>query len=79
MTIERWDHIVISHLDMENNQGAVIETTRNPDMILRGIADELRAVRFFPKTHLGPKHVVVAYKEVSPWNGFILTAYKTSR
>ena len=79
LTKERWNHITTSHLDMENNQEAAIETTQNPDMMLRGIADEMRAVRFFPKTHLGPKHVVVAYKEVSPWDGFVLTAYKTSK
>ncbi|MGB7002495.1 MAG: hypothetical protein WBE22_10940 [Halobacteriota archaeon] len=48
-------------------------------LILEGVSDELRAVKFFPKTHLGPKYLMAAYKELSYGEGFIITAYKTTK
>ena len=47
-------------------------------MILKGVLDELRAVKFFKKRHLGPKYLMVAYKEINK-DGFVITAYKTSK
>ncbi|MCK4736156.1 MAG: hypothetical protein KAT65_27125 [Methanophagales archaeon] len=46
---------------------------------MEGVSDELRAVKFFPKTHLGPKYLMAAYKELSYGEGFIITAYKTTK
>lgn len=79
LTSERWQHITTSHLDMKNNQKLLAETIHEPYMILKGVLDELRAVRFFPKTHLGSKYLVVAYKEINKEDGFIITAYKASK
>ena len=79
LTEERWEHIIASHADMKDNRKLVLETIREPDMILRGATDELRAIKFFSETHLGPKYIMVAYKELSEKDGFIVTAYKTSR
>lgn len=79
LTEERWEHITESHIDMKGNQELLLETVREPDMILQGVTDEFRSVKFFPETHLGPKYIVVAYKEVSKEDGFIVTAYKTSK
>ena len=80
LTDERWKHITTSHLDMNDNQELLLKTVRDPDMILRGVSDEIRAARFFQKTHLGPKYLVVVYKEVErEADGFILTAYKASK
>lgn len=79
LTEERWKHITISHIDMEGNQKSLQETVQDPDIILRGVLDEVRAVKFFQKTHLGPKYLVAAYKEVDNEEGFILTAYKASK
>ena len=72
-------NIIASHADMKDNQKLVLETIREPDMILKGVTDELRAIKFFSETHLGPKYIMVAYKELSEKDGFIVTAYKTSR
>lgn len=57
----------------------VIETVAMPDLIQAGDSDELLAVRFYDNTPLGRKHVVVAYRETSVTDGFILTAYLTRR
>ena len=79
LTSERWTHITTSHTDMNDNKDLLFKTVENPDMILKGVNGELRAVRFYQKTHLGPKYLMVAYKELSYGEGFIITAYKTSR
>jgi len=56
-----------------------LETLAEPDMIQQGDFGELLAVRFYPETPLTRKFLAVAYREVSPEDGFILTAYLTSR
>ena len=76
LTDERWRHILTSHTDMKDNLDKLIETVENPDMILKGVSDELRAVKFFKQTHLGA-NLMVAYKLKD--DGFIITAYKTSK
>jgi hypothetical protein len=63
---------------MNGNILELIRTVEDPETITRGVSDELRCIRFFPHTHLGPKFLMVAYKELSPNDGFIITAYKTS-
>jgi len=79
LTSERWTHITSSHTDMNDNKDLLLKTVENPDMILKGVDGELRAVRFYQKTHLGPKYLMVAYNELSYGAGFIITAYKTSK
>jgi len=79
LTEERWLHIVTSHTEMNGNILELIKTIEDPETITKGVSDELRCIRFFPNTHLGPKYLMVAYKELSPNDGFIITAYKTSR
>ena len=78
MTEERWLHIITSHIEMNGNLPELIRTIEDPDVITNGVSDELRCIRFFPETHLGPKHLMVAYKEEANSAGFIITAYKTS-
>jgi len=46
-------------------------------MIQQGDFGELLAVRFYPDTSLTRKFLVVAYRELGPEDGFILTAYLT--
>jgi len=64
---------------MNGNILELIKTIEDPETIIKGVSDELRCLRFFPNTHLGPKYLMVAYKELSSNDGFIITAYKTSR
>jgi len=79
LTEERWLHILTSHTEMNGNILELIKTVEDPETITKGVSDELRCIRFFPQIHLGPKYLMVAYKELSPNDGFIITAYKTSR
>lgn len=78
ITQERWEHITRRHPEIENQKEKVIEAISNPDVVLAGDFGELLAVRFYPKTPLTEKHLVVAYRELSRQDGFILTAYFTN-
>ena len=79
LTEERWQHIVRRHPEMDNQRERVLETLAEPNMIQQGDFGEVLAVRFYPETPLTRKFLVVVYREVSPEDGFILTAYLTSR
>jgi hypothetical protein len=79
LTEERWQHIVSRHPEMDNQREQVLETLAEPDMIQQGDFGEVLAVRFYPETPLTRKFLVVAYREVNPEDGFILTAYLTSQ
>jgi hypothetical protein len=79
LTRERWNHIITSYLDMTDNEDLLLKTVEDPDMILKGVSDEMRAVRFFQETHFGPRYLMAAYKELSYGEGFIITAYKTTK
>jgi len=79
LTEERWEHIVHRHPEMDDQRERVLETVAEPDMIQQGDFGELLAVRSYPDTPLTSKFLVVAYQEVGPEDGFILTAYLASR
>ena len=78
LTHERWSHIVESHDYMAGHLDLVVETLADPDCIASGIRDELMALKLYPDTALGRKHVVVVYRE-SHADGFIVTAFMTSK
>ena len=79
LTEERWQHIIYHHPEMTDQRERVLETLTEPEAIQQGDLDELLAVRFYPETPLTSKFLVVVYREVSPDDGFILTAYLASR
>lgn len=79
LTEERWQHILTRHPEMIDHRGLVERTVAEPDIIQQGDFGELLAVRFHPQTSLTSKFIVVAYREVSSGEGYILTAYLTSR
>jgi hypothetical protein len=64
---------------MDGQKGQVLETLTEPDLIQRGDFGELIAVRFFEKTPLTSKHLVVVYKEIVDTDGFVITAYFASK
>ena len=78
ITEERWAHITRRHPEMENQKEKVIETISNPDLIQSGDFGELLAVCFYPETPLTKKHLIVAYREISAQDGFIITGYFTN-
>jgi len=79
LTEERWRHVVERHPEMGNLREEVLETLAGPDMIQEGDFGELLALKLYHGTPLGEKFLVVAYREVSAEDGFVLTAYLTRR
>ncbi len=64
---------------METQQAQVLETVESPDAIHEGDFGERLAIRHYATTPLTSKYLVVAYRESSIQDGFIMTAYLTSR
>src|SRR3989338_9187122 len=74
LTSERWGHIVENHDDLAGQFHEVLEAVAEPDYIVQGEEGELLAVR-----ELIPLALVVVYREMPPKNGFIITAFQTSK
>jgi hypothetical protein len=74
LTDERWEHIVERHPILEGRLDDVMEALGDPDLILRGSADEFLAVCKDDDLYL-----VVVYRETSPIDGFIITSYLTNQ
>lgn len=73
---ERWLHIITSHIEIDPTDFSLItNAVENPDVILKGDQGELLAVKKRPRKDI---FIVVAYKEVSIEDGFVLTAYITT-
>ena len=79
LTYERWGHITESHDYMSGLHESVLETLNNPDAIVPGWRGELLALKHFPETPITEKDLVVAYREVSARDGFVITALLTSK
>jgi len=77
LTFKQWFHIVESHDYIAGNISNILETVNSPDYIVKGIKDELIALKHYPKTKLGKKYCVVVYKENR--DGFVITAFFTSK
>jgi hypothetical protein len=62
---------------MSHYQELVKDVVAKPEFILVGKRREKKAIRFVAKTHLGPKYLVVVYREENSRKA-IITAYFTS-
>jgi len=78
LTAERWFHVIESHDYMAGYFFDVLETISDPDYVVAGKKEELLAVKFYKKTHIGPKYLVVVYREKNK-EGFVITAFMTSK
>lgn len=74
LTDERWVHIVENHDDLAGKLELVLETIVDPDLLLAGTAGELLAVRYAT-----PHAIIAVYREISASDGFVITAFQTSR
>ena len=79
LTEERWNHIKYRHPEMDELQKQVLETLSEPEMIQQGDYGDLLSIRFYSRTPLTHKYLVVVYREVIINDGFILTAYLTNQ
>lgn len=72
---ERWIHIVENHEDLAGHMDDVLDTVENPDLIIKGYREALIALKKVRED----KFLAVVYKEIEPKNGFIITAYFSSK
>ena len=79
LTYERWGHIVEAHDYMAGLHDWVLETVADPDTIIKGWTGSLIATRHYPETPITEKHLVVVYREIGPADGFVITAFMTSK
>jgi hypothetical protein len=63
------------HDDVAGYYDEVLETIENPDLVLRGYRGTLIAVRRYGRR----RYFMVVYRQVSADDGFIITAYFTSK
>jgi hypothetical protein len=75
LTEERWFHIVENHDDLAGYYDEVLKTVEDPDAILQGYGGALIGVTVLGRR----KFLAVVYRELSRREGFIITAYFTSR
>jgi len=73
---ERLGVILNKHPELRGCEAMIIEAVEEPDIVVQGHEEELSAVRFYEVTPVGPKHLVVIYREDK---GIIITAFLTSK
>ena len=78
LTVERWFHIIESHDYMAGYFHNVLETINDPDYVMAGKKEELLAIKFYERTHIGPKYLICCYREKNK-KGFVITAFMTSK
>ncbi len=72
-----WKHIRERHPEVSSYKQLISDVLAKPEVIVKGKRAELKAIRYVPKTHLGPKYLVVVYRGESDQKR-IITAYFTS-
>jgi len=71
------NHIVRRHPEVKAHIHEIAETVQNPDVIIKGMRGELKALKFYSALHIGPKYLVVIHREFRE-EKVIITAYFTS-
>ncbi len=74
LTEERWLHIVENHDDLAGYYDEVLNAIEDPDFIIKGYREALIALKTMEQ-----KFLAVIYKELNPEDGFVITAYFTSK
>lgn len=70
-------HIVARHPEVAAYTNEIVETVQNPYLVIKGSRGELKALKFYTRLHIGPKYIVVVYRELHG-EKVIITAYFTS-
>ncbi len=79
LTKERVAHIVKGHPEIAGKETDILEAINSPHIVQKGDAGSLLAIKKFRKTPVSDdKYLVVAYKESTDEDGFVLTAYYSS-
>jgi hypothetical protein len=75
LTDERWAHIVEEHAELAGLREEVLQTVAQADAEYQGHAGERVASRALESGHI----MLVVYREASLTDGFVITAFLTSR
>jgi len=75
LTEERWFHVVETHDEMAGRYDEVLSAIEMPDYIIQGYRDALVALKMISKK----KFMAVIYKEIGKKDGFVITAFLTSK
>jgi hypothetical protein len=57
------NHIVSRHPEVARYKQEIVMTAQNPDLIIRELRGEFKALKFYADLHIGPKYLVVVYRE----------------
>ena len=79
LTPERLEHIERRHPEMVGEEDRILETVFSPHYVQEGDEETLIAVKHYEKTPLTKKYCCVVYREINEEDGFILTAYFSSK
>ncbi len=79
LTAERLEHIERRHPEMSGEEDRILETLASPDYVQEGDSETLIAIKHFDKTPLTNKYCATVYRELGEEDGFVLTAYLSSR
>ena len=71
-------HIITRHPEVSAYINRITEVIQNPDFIIKGLRNELKALKLYTDLHIGTKYLVVVYREVNE-EKIIITAYFTSK
>jgi hypothetical protein len=79
LTAERLEHIARRHPEMLGEEERILEVVTSADYVQEGDSATLIAIKYYPKTPLTEKYCAVVYRELDDGDGFVLTAYFTSK
>ena len=74
---ERWKHISVGHPEMAEYFDQILDCVENPDVVYHGHEGEFLAVKSL--NNVQQKYIVVIYKEVNEYDGFIITSFITNK
>ncbi|MCR4405207.1 MAG: hypothetical protein NUW06_08060 [Candidatus Acetothermia bacterium] len=75
LTKAQWDHITSRHRELKGQESRIRTTLRDPDFVLYSRSDDnYQYHRFFSKTPVAGKHLLVVVKHLDD-EGFVITAF----
>jgi hypothetical protein len=70
------ERMVRKHGELRGCEHMILETVERPDYIIKGRKRELLAIKHYTETSIGPKDMIVVYREDKE---LIITAFLTSK
>jgi hypothetical protein len=77
LNAERWMHITMGHPEVAAYYDELVQTLEMPETVYVGSRGESLAVSSLPDSN--GKNIIVVYREVNPDDGFVITAYTSSK